>query len=188
MPPPAKPLHVVPVSAYIILIIVIVIIIVAAVFITIATRSINNIADYKNKIGEHPKLKAAHQLAAWGASVAWIGVGLVAIILILLAIFTSGLLLRSKGMIWFFIAASVAVAVATAFLALFASLDLINSGAYDPADANAKKGYSMLLYTVLTIFLSIVLAIAIVAYITGRSGATKKTAAAPPIAEIIHIE
>lgn len=171
-----------PIMAYVVLIIVVVVILVAAVFLSIAASNLKKSKDYSEKISQHPGLKQAHAYAAWGASVGFIGAGLIVIALVVLAVEGGEFLLKSKAFVWIFAFLAVGVAIACGVLAVLSSVRLIDSGAYDPADPKMKKGYLNDTWAFLTAFLATTLVVGVTFWIAAKkpkAGAAGSPAAGP---------
>jgi len=163
-----------PISAYVVLVVIVVVIIVSSVFLSIAATSIKKSTDYSKKIDQYPKLKTAHSMAAWGASVGFIGAGLIVIALIVIAIAGGEVLLKSKGFVWIFALVAIGIAIACGVFAVLSSLKLVDSGAYNPSDANMKKGYLNTIWASISAIVATVLVAGITVWLLGKKpGAAK---------------
>jgi len=176
----AMPALSIPASAYAVLILVLAIIVIAAILLSISASAISNIKDYDDKTDKYPELQKAHKLASWGASIGFIGAAVVITILVLIAIFASAFLLKSKAIIWMLAGLAVLIALACGIFAVLASIYLIDSGAYDPSDPEAKKGYHYSIYASLTAFAATALVVGFVVWITTRKPKAAPCAQAAP--------
>lgn len=157
-----------PVMAYVVLVVIVVVVIVASVFLSIAATSLKKSEDYNKKSQDFPKLKSAHQLAAWGSSIGFIGAGLIIITLIVMAVAGGAVLLRSKFFIWIFAFVAMGIAIACGAFAMMSSIRLIDSGAYDPRDAKMKKGYINDIWAALSAFVATVMVVGVTFYIVAK--------------------